>query len=237
MSSNEKFGKQLGVLRNKTSELTQDKIMQTLDWSYEKTLNGLPGQKTVQELVDDYLKKYDKETAIKKLVHQQTTKAAVSGFVTGLGGFTTMPITLPANITTVILFQMRMIAAIATIRGYDLKSDQTQTFVYATIAGTSVADIMKKSGILVGKKITVNAIQKIPGKVLIKINQAVGFRLFTKFGSKGIINLGKMVPLVGAGFGGAFDMVSTKTIARIAQKTFTEVGFDLGNETTILTEL
>lgn len=233
MSNNDDLSKKLGDFSKKTGALTQEKIMQTLDWSYETTLNGLPGQKNVNELVNDYLSKYDKETAIKKLVNYQTTKATVSGFVTGFGGFMTMPVTLPANITTVILFQMRMIAAIATIRSYDLNSDQTQTFVYATLAGTSVADIMKKSGIVFGNKLTVSVIKKIPGTALTKINQAVGFRFVTKFGSKGIINLGKMVPFVGAGFGGAFDMISTKTIARVAQNTFTEVGINLGDGTII----
>lgn len=92
-------------------------MLKALDWSYEATLNGLPGQKTVDDLVEDYLSKYDKETAIKKLVNFQTTKAAVSGFVTGFGGVITMPAALPLNVTTVILFQMRMIAAIAKIRG------------------------------------------------------------------------------------------------------------------------
>ena len=118
-------------------------MLKALDWSYEATLNGLPGQKTVDDLVEDYLSKYDKETAIKKLVNFQTTKAAVSGFVTGFGGVITMPAALPLNVTTVILFQMRMIAAIAKIRGYDLRSDQVQTFVYATLAGTVLLRSLK----------------------------------------------------------------------------------------------
>lgn len=34
-----------------------------------------------------------------------------------------------------------------------------------------------------------NVIKKIPGAVLTKINQKVGFRLFTKMGEKGDINI------------------------------------------------
>jgi hypothetical protein len=33
--------------------------------------------------------------------------------------------------------------------------------------------------------------------ILKKINQKVGFRLVTKFGEKGIINLSKLIPVVG----------------------------------------
>ena len=53
-----------------------------------------------------------------------------------------------------------------------------------------------------------------------KINKAVGFRFLTKFGTKGLINIGKMVPLVGAVIGGGLDFVETKTIADRAYKMF-----------------
>jgi hypothetical protein len=43
--------------------------------------------------------------------------------------------------------------------------------------------------------------------VITKINQKVGFRLLTKFGSKGVINLGKMVPLTGGIIGGTESVV------------------------------
>ncbi len=86
MASDEGLGKKVLGIGKKTGEITQEKMLKALDWSYEATLNGLPGQKTVDDLVEDYLSKYDKETAIKKLVNFQTTKAAVSGFVTGFGG-------------------------------------------------------------------------------------------------------------------------------------------------------
>ncbi|SJZ84528.1 EcsC protein family protein [Pilibacter termitis] len=213
--------------------VSREKMLQVLDWAYDKTLTGLPGEKSIYDLVEDYLSKHDKETAIKKLVKFQITKATTSGFVTGFGGILTMPITIPANVTSVILFQMRMIAAIALIRGYDLKSDQVQTFVYATLAGTSVADIMKKTGIVIGNKMLRGVVQKVPGKTLTKINQAVGFRLITKFGTKGAVNLGKVIPVAGAVVGGTFDALTTKTIAQLAKKTFTEVGIDMGDGTII----
>lgn len=180
--------------------------------------------------MDDYLAKSKRaDEAIDKIIKFQTTKAAVSGFVTGFGGVLTLPVTIPANVTSVILFQMRMIAAIASIRGYDLHSDQVQTFVYASLAGSSVADIIKKSGITISNKLAIGAVRKIPGAVLTKINQAVGFRLATKFGTKGVVNLGKLVPVAGAGVGAIFDAATTKAIARMAKKTFTDDGIDLGN--------
>lgn len=40
-------------------------------------------------------------------------------------------------------------------------------------------------------------VKKIPNEVIKNINQKVGFRLLTKFREKGVINLGKCIPLVG----------------------------------------
>ena len=54
-------------------------------------------------MANDYLKKYKtKEEACKAMIRNQITKCATSGFITGFGGFITMPVTLPANITSVI---------------------------------------------------------------------------------------------------------------------------------------
>ena len=76
-------------------------------------------------------------------------------------------------------------------------------------------------------------IKKIPGKVLTKINQAVGFRLVTKFGTKGAVNLGKMVPIAGALIGGVVDTASTQIIAKNALKTFTSKGTNIRDGTII----
>ena len=86
--------------------------------------------------------------------------------------------------------------------------------------GIGVAGIAKNFGINFGKKIAVAAVKKIPGEVIAKINQKIGFRLLTKFGEKGLVNLGKMIPLVGAVINGGFDFVETKVIADRAYNLF-----------------
>lgn len=80
-------------------------------------------------------------------------------------------------------------------------------------------------GIQFGTKFTTAMVKKIPGSVLTKINQKVGFRFITKFGSKGIINLGKAIPLVGGVIGGGFDLVETKAIAKRSYHLFIEGDF------------
>ena len=96
--------------------------------------------------------------------------------------------------------------------------------VYMCLTGTTFADLTKIAGIKFGTKSLEAAIKKIPGAALVKINQKVGFRFLTKFGQKGIVNLGKMVPLLGGAIGGSVDVVSTMLITRSAIQMFMNGG-------------
>lgn len=69
-------------------------------------------------------------------------------------------------------------------------------------------------------------LKKIPGAVFTKINQKVGFRFVTKAGSKGIVNMAKLVPLAGGIVGGGIDYVGTKVMADRAIKTFLWKNYD-----------
>lgn len=214
-----------------TAIISQDDIMKILDNCYEACLNGIPKVSDDVKLVaDEYLNKYkNKETACKKMLDNQIIKCTTSGFITGFGGILTLPVSLPANITSVIYVQMRMIACAAYMGGYDLSSDETRTFIYACLAGVAVNGLIKQASLKFGVKFANVLIKKIPGKVLTKINQKVGMRFITKFGTKGVINLGKMVPGVGAVIGGSLDFIETKVIANRAYKWFIENDFSLEN--------
>lgn len=99
------------------------------------------------------------------MLNKQMIKCTTSGVISGLGGIITLPVAVPANIANVLYVQMCMIACCAYMAGYDLKRDQTQTFVYACLVGVSVNQIFKKAGIKLGEKVAIKMVEKIPGKV------------------------------------------------------------------------
>ncbi len=219
-------------------EMTGEKAATILAAVYEKALDGVPKvSRSIDDFADDYTQRYPKPArAAKELVKYQVLKCGTSGFITGLGGLITLPVAIPANIGSVLYVQMRMVAAIAKIGGYDVHSDQVQTLVYMCLTGTAITDIAKQAGIKIGEKMLVAAVKKIPGNVLIKINQRIGFRLLTKFGEKGVINLGKMVPLAGGVIGGAFDVATTSAIAKNAIRMFIQ-GEDAEDDATTEAEV
>ncbi len=201
--------------------ISQEKILQALDWGYETSVNGVAGMDSAEELAASYMKNADSPyEQANSLIRWQNTKAGTSGFVAGLGGIITLPVAVPANLATVLYVQIRMIAAIAHMGGQDIRDDRVKTMVYACLVANSAKDLAKDLGIAVGNKIALNMVKKIPGKTLTEINKKVGFKLFTKFGEKGVINLGKAVPLVGGVIGGSFDVYTTNKIGNIARDSF-----------------
>ena len=214
------------------AKISQNEIMQLLDKLYDQSMRGIAKvSPPVEKLANNYLEKSnDATTAAKKFINYQIAKCTTSGFVTGLGGLITLPVAIPANVGSVMYVQMRMIACLAYMGGYDTDSDQVQTLVYACLAGISIDQILKQAGIQFGNKFVMAMVKKIPGEVLTKINQKVGFRFVTKFGTKGIVNIGKAVPVVGGMISGGFDFVETKAIANRAYKMFINGDFNVSSE-------
>ena len=201
--------------------ITQEQIMDVMSKCYQAALDGLSGSKSCEELAREYVDRYKASTiAAKELIKQQLLKCSASGFITGFGGLLTLPVTVPANVASVLYVQMRMIAALAAIGGYDVHSDEVQTLVYLCLVGSSLTDVVKSTGIKIANKVTTNMLKKLPGAVLTRINQKVGFRLLTKFGTKGAVNLVKVVPVAGALVGAGIDYGSTKLIADKAYNAF-----------------
>lgn len=209
-------------MENKKAILKQEDIMELLNKLYGCSVSGIPKvSPPISKLADDYISKSkDIESAAKSFINYQIVKCTTSGFITGLGGLITLPIAIPANISSVLYVQMRMIACLAQMGGFDIKSDQVQTLVYACLAGISIDQVVKQVGIKFGVKVANQMVNKIPGNVLIKINQKVGFRFLTKFGTKGLINFGKAIPVVGGVISGGFDFAETKIIANRAYRMF-----------------
>jgi uncharacterized protein (DUF697 family) len=191
-------------------------IMKIFDWCYDQASDS------GEQLAKDYLSKHETEDkAINAMLKMQNLKAITSGFLTGLGGALTLPVSVPANLLSITYIQMTMIAAVAGIRGYDLKSDQVKTLVFMTLTGKQIMDIVKECGIKVSQRLATNYIlHKLPKDILNKINKLVGFKLITKAGEKGAVSLVKVVPLLGGVVGGVIDGGCTYAVGKTAKNIF-----------------
>lgn len=203
-------------------------MLKVLDWAYEKSINGVPGfSDPIPEFAGSYLKGNGTlHEKVNSLIRWQIGKTSTSGFLTGLGGMITLPVSIPADISTGIYIHMRMISTIAYIGGYDIRDDKVKSLIYLCLVGESVKDILKDAGIAIGGKLALSSLKSVSGKVLLKINRMVGFRLVTKFGEKGTVNLVKIIPVAGGIIGAAVNAMSTNTIGNIARDTFIEPSYN-----------
>lgn len=132
-----------------------------------------------------------------------------------------MPVAVPADLASVILTQLRMSAAIAYMYGHDPDNDEVRVFCYACLLGNGVRGALSHIGVKVGTKMAHKVVmEKVSTEALKRINQFVGMRLITKAGTKGVVNLVKLVPFVGGGVGAGVNLSSNVTVARAARTVF-----------------
>ena len=118
----------------------------SLNILYNSAVNGIVGNGShVSVMAKEYMNKYGRtEDACKAMMRMQIRKCTTSGVLSGIGGIITLPITLPLNLSSVIYMQMRMIACIAYMAGYEVNSDQTQTLVLSCLMGVPISQFLKK---------------------------------------------------------------------------------------------
>lgn len=195
------------------------KMARALHTIYEKSQGGFGALSPIADVAGPTPSE-DTGDAVKKLIRNHVALAGTAGFVTSVGGVATLPVSLPANLTSVLAIQLRMAAGIAIATGHDPADDRVKVLAFACLVGSGYRQALRTAGVELGKKAALQAIKRVPGTVLIQINKQVGFRLLTKFGKTGIVNLGKLAPVAGGFVGGGVDSMSTYAVGKAARTAF-----------------
>jgi uncharacterized protein (DUF697 family) len=201
----------------------ESKALKLVRWIADKGIEGVSPLTGSEDLATEYLidKGYrNNDERVDSLINWEMSKNFTSGFITGLGGILTLPVAVPAGLGASWVLQARLAGAIACIYGYRIDEDRVRTLVILSLLGDAVKEPLKQAGVKVGQKIGENIIKQIPGRVLIEINKKVGFRLLTKAGEKGVVNLVKVVPVLGGVVGGTIDCCACRAVGYTAKKIF-----------------
>lgn len=197
------------MTKRQNTEVNKGIIAKTLDWAYSKAVSGFTGVDSAYDLGNSYLaQKGSLEEQVDSLIKWQVAKAATSGFVTGLGGVMIMPLTVPANIASVIYVQIRMIAAIAYMGGHDIREDRVKSLIYICMVGNGAKELLKDMSVKAGERLAA------------KIAEKVSTNIASKTGQKSVTSLGKAVPVLGGVVGGSYDAITTRVVGKVAKKIF-----------------
>ena len=163
----------------------------------------------------------DAESAIDAVVREHTRLAAVSGFVTGLGGFIVLPVAIPANLLGFYTLSARMVAAIAHLRGHDIDQPEARVAVLAALTGDDVGKLLGSAGIVLpASGVTTAWLRRMAPSTTTMVNKAIGFRLLVGTGQRALVKLGRAIPVAGGMIGGSIDAVLIRSIARHARQVF-----------------
>jgi hypothetical protein len=158
------------------------------------------------------------DQAIESLIDFHVRLASAQGFVTNLGGVAALPVAVPANLTGVAVVQVRMIAAIAHLRGYDLNDNRVRTaLVMCLLGGEQVVKLIKE-GKLPTSPMAIATAPMFDPELDARVAQEVVSDLAGRIGGKNLaLMLTKRVPLVGGGIGAVVDGVATHQIGKYAK--------------------
>ena len=191
-----------------TNEQAQIAFDKAVAWGgKELSAQFAKGYKTVDEAVD-------------ALIRWCTSANGLSGFVTGFGGFALLPVTVSASVASSLMIQVSMTAAIASLYGYEPNNQRVKIAIFGNVLGNTFFDACRSFGVQLTNKLTMNMISRIPGRIIYQINKQIGFRILTKMGTKGMINMVKVVPVAGGVVGGAIDATACYGVGNAAKALF-----------------
>ena len=208
---------------SESNEINDSMLTKVATWLTNVAVEGVGPLSSSMQLAAEYKMDADypdDDARADSLINWETSKNFATGFVTGLGGFVTLPVSIPAGLGAAWAVQARMVGAIAEIYGHSVQDERTKTAILLCLVGGEAVNVLKGVGVKLGSRLTENLIAKIPGKLIVEINKKVGLRLLTKAGEKGIINLTKLVPIIGGPISGVVDAAMCRTVGKTAKMAF-----------------
>jgi uncharacterized protein (DUF697 family) len=209
-----------------TTPPTEESAHALVTFLLDKGLGGFPPLSSAASLADEYLidRGYqDDDQRVAALIKWEVRKNFTTGFITGLGGFVSLPLGIPSALAASWLIQARMAGAIASIYGHDVTHERVRTLILLSLAGDVAKEAMADLGLNIGNKLPQAVTRQVPGRALVEINKRIGLRLLAKTGQRGLAQFPKAVPVLGGVVGGTFDAVVCRMVGKTAKKLFAPV--------------
>ena len=199
-----------------------------------KAIHGVGPLPSAASMAEKQLEEQDGDVdrAVTEVIENNTGLAAGQGFLANLGGLVTVAATIPLNITGLALLQVRMIAGIAHLRGYDLEDPRVRNAILlCTLGEDTVKGLVKQ--------------QKVPGRPMLiatapahdpeldklvaaEFTSALVGRVIGKRAAGTVI---RRVPLAGGVWGASADGYATWQVGRYAARELRPRGSASGGPT------
>lgn len=185
-----------------------------LDILYTQAIQGGLGTDSAKELAYHYRSiSPDIHQAAESLITWESSKAATSGFITGLGGVVALPVTLPAGLTGLLFIQFRMIAAVAILGGHSTDDIRTRNLIYLCLGGSVAKELLHSAGMHLFKRLSSSVLENMSEKAVTTLMT----RITTGVAAGSVARL---LPLVGGIMSGGMDWVLVRSSGALACEVF-----------------
>jgi hypothetical protein len=157
--------------------------------------------------------------AIGELIENHASLAAAQGFVTNLGGLMTMAATIPVNIAGSALVQVRMVAGIAHLRGYDLNDDRVRNAILLCTLGEQTDKQLVKDRKVPGTPMVLaTAPAYDPELDKVVAGEVTGALISRIVGKRTASAVARRVPIAGGVWAAGTDAYATWQIGKYAER-------------------
>lgn len=185
----------------------------------EYAIDGVGPLPTAKQAAAKHLgRSGDIDDAIESIIASHIRLAGAQGFVTNLGGFAMTAVALPANIAAVAIVQVRLVACIAHLRGYDVNDSRVRTAIVMCLLGHDGLDQLAQSHHLPSSPLSVATAPVFDPELDKRVAERVMSELTTRVGGKrAALLITRRVPVVGGGVGAVVDGYTTRQIGTFAK--------------------
>ena len=159
----------------------------------------------------------DVDRAIHEVIENHTRFAAAQGFVANIGGVVTAAATIPANIAGLAVLQVRMVAGIAHLRGYDLDDDRVRNAVLLCALGDDLVHQLVKKKKVPGPPMLIATAPahdpELDALIAAEFTSALVGRVIGKRAAGTVL---RRVPVAGGVWGGGADAFATWQVGKFA---------------------
>ncbi len=177
----------------------------------------VPGARTVAA---KHLQKHEGsvDDAIDSVIAQHVRLAGAQGFVTNIGGIAALPVAIPANLAGISVVQVRMVAAVAHLRGYDVGDLRVRTALVMCLLGADEVARRIADGSLPTSPMVIATAPVFDVALDRQVADAVLADLMSRIGGKNLaLVVTRRVPLLGGGVGAVVDGLATRQIGAYAK--------------------
>lgn len=158
------------------------------------------------------------DDAIESVIDSHVRLGTAQGFVTNIGGLATAALAVPANLAGVAVVQVRMIAAIAHLRGYDINDSRVRTALVMCLIGGEQLGRRIASGRLPTTPMAVATAPVFDPGLDSQVSEIAFADLLARVGGKHLpLMITRRIPLVGGGVGAVLDGIATYQIGQFAK--------------------